>query len=56
MQKIITNGKGVAIDYDNVSRDTQGFSKELYIWGQTEDDDVKDGTPPFITVSIRAMH
>ncbi|KIP12446.1 hypothetical protein PHLGIDRAFT_27272 [Phlebiopsis gigantea 11061_1 CR5-6] len=44
VQKIITTGKGVAIDYDNVSRDTQGFSKEVYLWGQTEGDDVKDVT------------
>ena len=33
----------MAIDYDNVSRDAQGFSKELYLWGQTDTDDVKDG-------------
>ncbi len=43
MQKIITSGKGVAIDYDNVARDAQGNSKELYLWGQSEQDDLKDG-------------
>lgn len=44
VQKIVTTAKGVAIDYDNVSRETQAYSKELYVWGQTEQDDVKDGT------------
>lgn len=44
VQKIITTAKGVAIDYDNVSRDTHAYSKELYLWGQTEADDLKDVT------------
>ncbi|THH02138.1 hypothetical protein EW026_g686 [Hermanssonia centrifuga] len=44
VQKIITSGKGVAIDYDNVARDAQGNSKELYLWGQSEQDDLKDVT------------
>lgn len=43
MQKIITTAKGVAIDYDDVSRDAHSYSKELYLWGQTEPDDLKDG-------------
>ena len=43
VQRIVTTAKGVAIDYDNVSRDAQGFSKEFYLWGQTDNDDVKDG-------------
>ncbi|KAI0702521.1 Eisosome component PIL1-domain-containing protein, partial [Cytidiella melzeri] len=44
VQKIITSQKGIAIDYDNVSRDAQTHSKELYLWGQTESDDIKDVT------------
>jgi hypothetical protein len=43
VQKIITSEKGVAIDFDSVSRDAKSQSKELYTWGQTEDDDLKDG-------------
>ncbi|KAG7099280.1 hypothetical protein E1B28_001139 [Marasmius oreades] len=44
MQKIITTEKGVAIDFDNVSRDSKAQSKELYLWGQEEPDDLKDVT------------
>ncbi|KIY47032.1 hypothetical protein FISHEDRAFT_75065 [Fistulina hepatica ATCC 64428] len=44
VQKIITIEKGVAIDYDSVSRDCKAQSKELYTWGQTEDVDIKDVT------------
>ena len=43
MQKIITSGKGIAIDYDAVARDSQAHSKEIYLWGQEEDTDIKDG-------------
>ena len=31
------------MDYDNVARDAKASSKELYMWGQTETDDLKDG-------------
>lgn len=31
------------MDYDNVARDAKASSKELYMWGQTETDDIKDG-------------
>ncbi|KAK7694854.1 hypothetical protein QCA50_002042 [Cerrena zonata] len=41
-QKIVTTQKGVAIDFDNVSRDVQANSKELYLWGQQDQDDLKD--------------
>jgi hypothetical protein len=41
---MITSGKGVSIDYDSASRDAQGQSKELYLWGQAEAADLKDGT------------
>ncbi|KAH8102470.1 Eisosome component PIL1-domain-containing protein [Cristinia sonorae] len=42
LQKIITTEKGIAIDFDNVARDTQAHSKELYLWGQAEGEDLKD--------------
>ncbi|EIN13686.1 hypothetical protein PUNSTDRAFT_94932 [Punctularia strigosozonata HHB-11173 SS5] len=44
VQKIITTGKGIAIDFDSVSRDAKAHSKELYMWGQEEKPDVKDVT------------
>ncbi|KAL0580391.1 lipid-binding protein [Marasmius crinis-equi] len=44
VQKIITTEKGVAIDFDSVSRDSKAQSKELYTWGQNELDDLKDVT------------
>ncbi|KAF8078565.1 Eisosome component PIL1-domain-containing protein [Lyophyllum atratum] len=44
VQKIITVEKGIAIDYDSVSRDAKSQSKELYTWGQTEPEDLKDVT------------
>jgi len=43
VQKIITIEKGVALDFDGVNRDSQAQSKELYLWGQGEDVDIKDG-------------
>ena len=43
MQKIITAEKGVTLDLESLSRDSQIQSKELYHWGQKEDSDVKDG-------------
>jgi len=43
VQKIITAEKGVALDVESLSRDTQIQSKELYHWGQKEGSDVKDG-------------
>ena len=44
MQKIVTVKKGVALDFDNVSRDSHASSKELYMWGQNDNEDIKDGT------------
>ncbi|TFK80281.1 hypothetical protein K466DRAFT_559232 [Polyporus arcularius HHB13444] len=44
VQKIITTQKGIALDYDSVSRDTHAHSKELYTWGQNEHEDLKDVT------------
>lgn len=46
VQKIITTEKGVAIDFDSISRDSKTQSKELYTWGQAEADDIKDGAFP----------
>ncbi|KAF9069102.1 hypothetical protein BDP27DRAFT_1421299 [Rhodocollybia butyracea] len=42
VQKIITSAKGVAIDLDSLSRDQKAQSKELYTWGQGEEEDLKD--------------
>ncbi|KAI0756652.1 Eisosome component PIL1-domain-containing protein [Daedaleopsis nitida] len=44
VQKIITTQKGIALDFDNVSRDAHAHSKELYMWGQSENEDLKDVT------------
>jgi len=44
VQKIITTEKGVALDFDGVARDSKAQSKELYTWGQTETEDLKDVT------------
>ncbi|KIK71066.1 hypothetical protein GYMLUDRAFT_33193 [Collybiopsis luxurians FD-317 M1] len=44
VQKIITTEKGVAIDLDGLSRDQKAQSKELYTWGQSCDEDLKDVT------------
>ncbi|KAI0778536.1 Eisosome component PIL1-domain-containing protein [Trametes elegans] len=44
VQKIITAQKGVALDLDNLGRDAHATSKELYTWGQSEPEDLKDVT------------
>jgi len=44
VQKIITTEKGVAFDFDSISRDSKTQSKELYTWGQGEAQDLKDVT------------
>ena len=44
-QRLITTSKGVIIDFENVAKDAKANSKELYAWGQTETDDLKDGRP-----------
>jgi len=43
-QRIVTASKGVALDLDNLARDTKAQSKELYTWGQDEAEDMKDVT------------
>lgn len=42
MQRIVTTGKGVALDFETVNRDAQANSKELYTWGQNDAPDVRD--------------
>jgi len=44
LQRTITAQKGIAIDLEGFSRDVKAYSKEMYIWGQSEDEDVKDVT------------
>jgi hypothetical protein len=44
VQRIITVEKGVAIDFDSLSRNAKAQSKELYTWGQGELEDLKDVT------------
>ncbi|KAG1757504.1 Eisosome component PIL1-domain-containing protein [Suillus lakei] len=44
VQRIITSEKGVAIDCDALARDAKTQSKELYTWGQTQPEDLKDVT------------
>jgi len=39
---VITSQKGVALDFDAVSRDSKSHSKELYLWGQEQTEEVKD--------------
>jgi hypothetical protein len=41
---MITTSKGVIIDFESVAKDAKANSKELYTWGQTETDDLKDVT------------
>lgn len=42
VQKIITTQKGIALDFDSLSNDCHGHSKEFYTWGQHQDPDIKD--------------
>ncbi|KAG9120921.1 hypothetical protein FRC07_003341 [Ceratobasidium sp. 392] len=42
LQLVITSQKGIALDFDAVSRDSKSHSKELYLWGQDQVEDVKD--------------
>jgi hypothetical protein len=41
---MVTASKGVALDFDSVARDSKASSKEMYVWGQAEAEDVKDVT------------
>ncbi|KAF8912723.1 Eisosome component PIL1-domain-containing protein [Gymnopilus junonius] len=44
VQRIITTEKGVAIDFESVALNSKSQSKELYTWGQSEPQDLKDVT------------
>ncbi|KAH8120425.1 Eisosome component PIL1-domain-containing protein [Phellopilus nigrolimitatus] len=44
VQRIITTQKGVALDFNSVAKDAKSQSKELYMWGQHGDADIKDVT------------
>ncbi|KAG9017061.1 hypothetical protein FRB90_001956 [Tulasnella sp. 427] len=44
LQVLITNAKGVALDYQGLGRDTKSLSKDFYLWGQEEEEDIKDVT------------
>lgn len=43
VQRVITASKGVALDFESIANDSKSQSKELYMWGQHEADDIKDG-------------
>lgn len=43
VQRIITSEKGVSLDFASVAKDSKAQSKELYVWGQNENEDLKDG-------------
>ena len=44
------------MDYDNVSRDAKANSKELYMWGQTESDDLKDGGSISLDCGLQSIY
>ncbi|KAG8991725.1 hypothetical protein FRB94_012286 [Tulasnella sp. JGI-2019a] len=44
VQVLVTNAKGVSLDYQGVGRDAQALSKDFYLWGQEQEEDVKDVT------------
>jgi len=49
VQRIITLEKGLSIDFENLSREAKSQSKELYTWGQSEAEDLKDGIPVLVS-------
>ncbi|KIJ40201.1 hypothetical protein M422DRAFT_75767 [Sphaerobolus stellatus SS14] len=42
LQLVITGQKGVILDLEKQGQDAQAVSKEFFLWGQTEDTDIKD--------------
>ncbi|KAL5495166.1 LSP1 [Sanghuangporus weigelae] len=44
VQRIITSQKGVVLDFESAAKDAKSQSKELYMWGQGQDEDLKDVT------------
>ena len=55
-QRLITTSKGVVMDFDSIAKDVKANSKELYMWGQTESDDLKDGMCTFMGHSSRRIY
>lgn len=52
VQRIVTSEKGVSLDFASVSKDSKAQSKELYMWGQTESEDIKDGATDLSQLSL----
>jgi hypothetical protein len=46
LQLLITTQKGVSLDIDAAGRDAKTHSKELYLWGQQQDDGIKGKSIP----------
>ncbi len=52
VQVLITDAKGIALDYQGVGKDAQSLSKDFYLWGQDQEEDVKDSElAPSISLS-----
>jgi hypothetical protein len=51
-QRMVTTSKGVIMDFESVAKDAKANSKELYTWGRTETDDLKDGEPGSLRCSL----
>ncbi len=43
LQVLITNAKGVTLDYEGVGRDSKALSKDFFLWGQDQEEDIRDG-------------
>ena len=53
VQLAITAQKSVSLQFEAAGRDLQVYSKELYLWGQDQPEDIKDGaSPPTIKSTI----
>ena len=46
VQLAITAQKSVSLQFEAAGRDLQVYSKELYLWGQDQPEDIKDGAAP----------
>ncbi|KAG8905321.1 hypothetical protein FRB99_000247 [Tulasnella sp. 403] len=44
LQVLITNAKGIALDLEGIGRDSKALSKDFFLWGQNQEDDLKDVT------------
>lgn len=43
VQLAITAQKSLSLQFEAAGRDAQVYSKELYLWGQDQPEDIKDG-------------